>query len=97
MVLDSALVRYVNDQPENYIAQFTMWLTQYILNTEWELSHFTATITSTLLQRKARVYSYVKDIFKTVPRSLGNGSAAQFEDAKQFMQFDPTINAQLSP
>ncbi len=97
MVHDSALVRYVNDQPENYIAQFTMWLTQYILNTEWELSHFTATITSTLRQRKAKVYSYVKDIFKTVPGLWAMVPAAQFEDAKQFMQFDPTINAQLSP
>ena len=61
-----------------------------------ELSHFTATITSTLLQRKAKVYSYVKDIFKTVPGLWAMVPADQFEDAKQFMQFDP-INAQLSP
>jgi len=98
MIRDSAFIRYLNDQPENAPVKFALWLTQAILNENWEIQEFARTLNNSILLTKAKIYNhYVKDIIKTVPGLWALVPAAQYEQAKEYLHTHEGINPQPEP
>ncbi len=86
----NGVVRWLNDQPDNIPVAFASWLVNYILNKEWELYHFVATIDTYLIHELDRLYDqYFRQIlcnnaglWALVPWTEDDEI---FEDAKEFM------------
>ena len=89
----NGVVRWLNDLADNVPAAFAIWLTNYILNKEWELYHAVATIDTYIIHELDRLYDqYVREIlcynaglWALIPWTADDEF---FDEAKRFMYTD---------
>lgn len=93
----NGVVRWINDQPDNVPVAFAFWLTNYILNKEWELYHAVATIDAYLIHELDRLYDqyareilcYTAGLWALIPWTEDDEI---FDQAKEFMYTDSEGN-----
>lgn len=89
----NGFVRWMNDLSDNVPTAFAIWLTNYILNKEWEIYHMAATIDTYLVHELP--YLYDRYIRATICYNAGlwalipwTEDDAAFDQAKEFMYTD---------
>lgn len=93
----NGVVRWINDQPDNVPVAFAFWLTNYILNKEWELYHACATIDAYLIHELDRLYDqyarpilcYNAGLWALIPWTEDDET---FDRAKEMMYTDSEGN-----
>lgn len=82
----SAFIRFTNDFSDNPITHFTTWLTNYILNNEWETQDFITDILYNMNNVKDQLYdNYLRDLLKNFTGLWAMVPVEYYEEAMDFM------------
>lgn len=82
----SAFIRFINDRSDNPITQFAGWLTQYILNKNWEIQDFVASNITMMGHIVDPLYDdYLRDMLKNFTGLWAMVPVEYFEEAMDFM------------
>lgn len=89
----NGFIRWMDDLADNVPVAFATWLTNYILNKEWEIYHMAATIDAYLAHELPRLYDqyirtticYNAGLWALVPWTEDDEA---FDQAKEFMYTD---------
>lgn len=82
----SAFIRYVNDFSDNPVTWFAAWLTQYILNKNWEIQDFVAQNITMMGHVTDPLYDkYLRDMLKNFTGLWAMVPVEYYEEAMDFM------------
>lgn len=85
----SAFIRYVNDIPDNPVTASAAWLTDYILNRNWEIQDFAAQIITMMGHIRDPLYdNYLRDLLKNFTGLWAMVPVEYFDEAMDFMFID---------
>ncbi|MCD7827476.1 MAG: dockerin type I repeat-containing protein [Clostridiales bacterium] len=89
--LTSAFIRYTNDFSDNPITWFSTWLTNYILNTEWETQDLMAQVITMMGHILDELYDdYLREMLKSFPGLWALVPVDYYEEALDWMFIDDT-------
>lgn len=82
----SAFIRFTNDRSDNPVTAFSTWLTNYILNKNWEVQDLAASIAVMMSHIKPDLYNkYVRSLSQTMVGLWAMVPTEYYEDALDFM------------
>lgn len=87
----SAFIRYVNDFSDNPVTWFAGWITQYILNKNWEMQDFIASNITMMGHIVDPLYdNYLRDMLKNFTGLWAMVPVEYYEEAMDFMFMSDT-------
>ena len=83
----SAYIRYTNDYSDNPVTWFAQWLTNYVLNRNWEIQSLCYDITAMMGNIKTNLYDhYLRELLQTFTGLWALVPIEYYEDALEFME-----------